>query len=351
MSFTFQDIGEAAAGCNCTCSSGSTCQITATVKSCTGTLLVGATVTVTQGATTTGTCSTDSSGVCSVTVPATGTYNVAATMSGYGPFNQNVTVSSCPGTTTVTLALQAVADQSSITVRGCGSVVLPTATLTVGGGTYTANSSGVIYFTMPVGSGQSFSVSDTTGRFISQTGTTSLSSCTGTASINGNTYTLSAASGYVCNVITSCNPYPVSTTLYISTPPVTLVAIYNQYGSSSWEVCGTFNTSYLCTGGPPPTSCNTTYAAGVAACILNYLTATTLDIDVWAYNFSTYRCYSASGWTTCPGTPVYACNGHTELTIPVSMTLDSCMPFSASGSLSVEAFPFTEWNGSYTVTE
>lgn len=169
---------------------GDVCRICATVTDCFSTPISGATVTVKQAGSTVGTCTTDAAGKCCVDVPASGSYNVAASKAGY--VGQNVDVSvSCPETKNVALTMRTTGTAHRFFASGCGSLGLPGVTLTIGGGSYTTDASGFAYYSLPPGT-YSWTATPPTG-FDAKSGS---QSHTCLQSLWGQPFTVS--SGYVC---------------------------------------------------------------------------------------------------------------------------------------------------------
>jgi hypothetical protein len=183
-----------------------------TVKTCAGAFVPGETVTVTKG-TFTATCTTDASGTCCVDVSSagSGTYTVSCSKAGYTSQSKTVAVT-CPGTTAVSLTSDPVGNANiKFSVYGCGSMVLPGATVTIGGGSYTTDSSGVVLTSLPPGT-YPYTVAFPP-RFVSQSGSLTV----GCSPTSGNTFTLLPAAGYVCCGITAGHtPMPMKSTLNVS---------------------------------------------------------------------------------------------------------------------------------------
>jgi hypothetical protein len=206
VALTFQDVG----ACNCP---APTCQICVNVKTCAGVNQAGATVTISQGGATVGSPgTTDASGnYCQdVTATGSGTYNVATTLAGNVGSNKDVVVT-CPGTTNVSLTVVATANKIRVHVNGCNAAALPGANVTVGGGSYSTDSSGNADFSLPAGS---YSCTVSKSRFTSQTFTLTVSGCGGSTTSK----TLAAATGYVCCAFGGAysGPIPCADTLNTS---------------------------------------------------------------------------------------------------------------------------------------
>ena len=318
--------------CNC-----SGCQICVTVLDCNGAAVSGATVTVKQGATTIGTCTTNASGQCCVTVPASGTYNVAVTKTGYNGSNQNVSLT-CPGTTNVTLYAYTGAGGVTIHVIGCDvSLGLQGATVTFNGGSYTTNSSGYTpTIAAPAGT-YTWTASKT--RF--NTGTSSVT-VTGPCSGNGAAITLTPATGYTCGP-DGCqicgDAWPTSLT--ITTPVGTFTVSW--VSGCIYQGCVYFShTVDNCHGGT---------VAGSVPLLINYTPGGTGV--VYQYLFTPLT-YSGGTWTNC-ASGTYTCGGCTcflATTAASSPTSETCPPgYSASGTMTGLTGLDAIFNGPWIVSE
>lgn len=187
---TRQDIG----ACCCGGGGGCTCPSTICVTACGGTTaILGATVTVSTLApvlTVTGGCVS----VCLDTLGGAGSYQVTVSKTGFITYSNTLALT-CHGTKFIQLLPVASTSTVTFNVTGCCSKLLPGATVTVGGASYTTDSSGQVKLGITDAGTYAWSVSKS--RFVTQTGSFTITACNGggIAAINR---TLVPASGFHC---------------------------------------------------------------------------------------------------------------------------------------------------------
>ena len=330
MSFTKWDIGE------CCCGGGS-CVIAITVTGAGGCTVngpvSGATITVTGP--TGGTCTTDSLGQCVIDITAggPGVYTICAAKTGSNGSCKTVTIG-CPGLTPVSLLVyptSSTAGTATFNVKGCLSGVLPGATVTIGGGSYLTNSSGVAG-PIPVGNG-TFPWTVSKSRFDTASGSLTITSCSNSTQ----NVTLTPSSGYVC----ACCVDPLPSTLFFTGP---LGNVTLTWDGTEYTGCGTF------TGTLIDHTCFTTATAAVAYLVLfncsqlQYLTkGTTANPTV--YNFS-----------GCPSPTTPCTTGVTSIGLTGTCSIsggeyDCSLPFSATGTVSGGTGLTAIFNGGFAITE
>ena len=232
MSLTMFDVGNTSP---CTCGSISTCEICTTVTTCGGTVPVAsALVTVSQGGSTVGTCTTNSSGYCCIAGLTAGTYTVSVAKTGSNGSNTTVTIT-CPGTTNVSLICNpTLGPHADFYVGGCNELALPGASVSItgpgGGGSGTTDASG---HAGPLAlTNGTYTWNASAPRFVSQTGTCTISGCTGGCMIS---ITLLPATGYVC--FGSGCAYPYKTTMYLTLP---VGSVTMTYSGGPWNGSGSY---------------------------------------------------------------------------------------------------------------
>ena len=321
----------------CGCGGGTACQVATTVTTCAGAAVAGATVTVTQSGTTIGTDTTDSSGNACVTVPATGTFNVAVAKTGYAGSNQDVSVT-CPTTVPVSLTANASGSGSRWSAVGCNSIALPGATLAINGGNYTTDSSGnTPYIALPNGT---YTWTLSKSRFVTQTGSGTIGSCF-TSGVGGY-YTLSPAPGYACSL--DCVD-PIATTLYFTCAAGSLTL---TYAGGTWTGCGSLS--------KPVDNCAGGTVAGSTPWIVYLLGSLTIPTGVVFVDANFYTKYEAVTLTSCAGL-TYTCPPGGCVCTSVNAgstpaTTQDCPPtVNFSGTFSGFTGPRAIFNGTWTVTE
>jgi hypothetical protein len=203
----------------CCCGGGGcTCSTTICVESCSGSALVGATVTVGSLAPVT-TGATGCVSICLDSLGGAGSYQVKVSDSGYIPYSNTLSLT-CNGTKTTKL-LPTGSPSILFQVYGCCSQVLPGATVTIAGATYTTDSSGQASIGLTDAGAYPWSISKS--RFDTTTGSTTIGACPGTTDV---TETLTAASGY------ECAPTNCAATITLADPiPDTLTLTDSVYGA------------------------------------------------------------------------------------------------------------------------
>jgi hypothetical protein len=188
MPFSMGDIG----GCCCG-GSGCTCSSAICVTACGGAALIGATVTVgtlAPVATETGGCVS----VCLDSLGGAGSYQVTVSNPGYITYSNTLPLA-CNGTKFVQLLPVGSGSAATFTITGCCSQPLPGATVTVGGASYTTNASGQVELGLTDAGTYSWSVSK--ARFVTQTGSFTITACSSGGAVTEN-LTLLPASGFLC---------------------------------------------------------------------------------------------------------------------------------------------------------
>lgn len=319
--------------------------------SCTGTLTVnvkcggvtnlsGATVSVTLGATTvSGT--TNASGNVVLTLNAAGTWAGTVTLAGYATINftqvfacSNVTKNISTWLSPITIAGK---------VRGCGSLPLPGASVTLTQsastiGTGTTDGSG--NFSISVNSdGSNITITVSKSRFNSSITTISGVYCSPPSSTIGNVTLTPVGTGYDCDC---CGPVPVPTTLYLTTMFGSVVTLTST-GLGAWTGTDTVNllAKTDCSG-----STNT------VAVTFNYVFCTGASI-------SGSFCTLGAGVHCCPSGPICSSNGVIADTIlgynpngyGYGVSSYTNVPFNASGTMSYYDGTDTQFFGSFTITE
>ncbi|MGZ3299315.1 MAG: carboxypeptidase-like regulatory domain-containing protein [Isosphaeraceae bacterium] len=343
--FNTWDIG--ACGCG-----PPACQICVSATTCQGSLIGGATITLTQSGTTIGTGTTASvtGGYC-FTGLAAGSYNVAVTKTGYTGSNQNVTLS-CPGTQNVVLWLTTTsAPTVSFTVTGCGGQNLPGATVTIGGGTYTTNSSGVAG-PIALGNG-TYPVSiSKSPRW--QTLTPSNVVVSGCVASGGGTFALTPASGYVCCLPASGGSIcadPIATTLLFTGPAGNALLTYQASPGCTYGGCGFASGATMITGSPCDVS------SGSAGFGVNWDPSGGVGAFGFSYTYG-YGLHSGTHgftWTNLISCEFGTWTGPCTVFInfgPVSSSTIVCPPaFQVSGTVAGVTGLGAIFNGAWTITE
>lgn len=199
-------------------------QVCVNVKDdCTSANIAGATVTLKLHSTgaTIGSGVTDASGNLCISITADDYYDLTVSSGScntYVATNQHYTCT----TTNLNIRLRCAPSSNScvvFTIKGCGSLALPGATITVSGidsGSGTTNSSGQWTFCTLNSGTLNYTISGPGVRFVSQSSSIAITggTCGGNLTVNA---TLSAASGYTCCSPVSANtPFPVTTTMTIT---------------------------------------------------------------------------------------------------------------------------------------
>jgi hypothetical protein len=132
-------------------------------------------------------------------VGGAGTYPVTVSATGYITNTTSVALT-CGGTTTIQLRTTAMGSSFCITVFGC-CTTLENANVTIAGITTTTDNTGLVCTGITAPGTYSWSVSKTP-RFVTQTGTFTISSCSGSTQTIG--VTLAPASGFACALVGGC---------------------------------------------------------------------------------------------------------------------------------------------------
>jgi len=330
------------------CTASCTGTRTINVK-CGGVNLAGATVTITQGATSY-TLTTDASGNAVFTPGASGSWSVSATKSGYTT-GTNSFVFTCGTTGNTNVTVNGTTATLTGTIRGCNTVVLPGATVTVTDGattlaTATTDGSGNYTATWSSAGGTFVTVTVTytlNARFASNSASVSIPSCNGTATRNAG---LSPATGYQCD---PCGGVmPISETLTL-TPPFGSPMTLTWGAGSGWSGSHTptYTAAEFCDGST--TSKTSTifwrfsgFTIGVTSypCGLEYFSVVCGDVAVCGVG-------PFDGQLKHPF-PVITCATSAEVYATTAATHTNA-PFSATWSM--PSMPGTIGTGTATITE
>jgi hypothetical protein len=340
----------------CGCSTGGTCLICVTVKTCPGVAIAGENVTVSFGGTIVGTATTNSLGECciDVTSSGSGSYIVACVKTGYIGGNKTVTVA-CSGTTNVVLIDAPTSGGYSrfFHVYGCNSTHLQGATFIINGGTYTSDVNGLITYPIPPPGSYPVSLSWLPA-FVTITATQVVNSgCSIVSGAFGDPTTMTVASGYVCpgyNPICGAVPWPI--TLYCTHPVGSTTLTWG--GGNNWYGCGTWPTT-VTTGSP---TCTGTGSGN--GCYSVTLESSGIFFALTTYFNALGTAVICNGWTHCADAPTLICTGSGEFgggSFAATMSITCLTPgssvFGVSGTLASGTGPVSITNamtGGFVVT-
>lgn len=287
---------------------GSSCTGTVTINvKCGGTNVASATVTISQGGTTYATGSTNGSGNFSTTaLPASGTYDISVTKSGFATYTSTF-VYSCANIT-VNVVLSSSSNVVAGRVAGCGgNLVGASVTVTQGVstlGTGTTDGSGNYSITLSGWSSGAVTVTASKTRYASGSTSTTPSSCGATTTPS--TIVLTPATDYYCD---PCGgTVPIYKTLYLTQPwDGAIVAL--TAGGGGWSGTGTWT------------------GTGYADCGSATTSAITITVN-WSFNNT---CTVTLQWNGCAA-PNTSRN-------PISDAYASANPGSVASSFSFGSSP------------
>jgi hypothetical protein len=268
MALTYQDPG-------CCCSGGAcTCPTQICIEACGGTTPInGATITVaTLAPQTTGVSGCDT--FCLDPLGGAGSQQVTVSATGYYTYSNSVSLA-CNATETIKLLPITGNPSILFQINGCCALVLPGATVTIGGNNYTSDSAGQVKVGITDAGTYPWSVSKT--RFVTQTGSVTIGAC----AAGGATVTVNMAptTGYECGpggssggTIPLSLADPVPTTLFLTdsvwgSATLTYSSITHNWSGSititSPALCGCISQTGVvisynlaqCQGGSYVTSC------------------------------------------------------------------------------------------------
>ena len=280
--------------------------VTVNVK-CNSTNVASATVTISQGGTTYATGSTNGSGNFSTTaLPASGTYDISVTKSGFATYTSTF-VYSCANIT-VNVVLSSSSNVVAGRVAGCGgNLVGASVTVTQGVstlGTGTTDGSGNYSITLSGWSSGAVTVTASKTRYASGSTSTTPSSCGATTTPS--TIVLTPATDYYCD---PCGgTVPIYKTLYLTQPwDGAIVAL--TAGGGGWSGTGTWT------------------GTGYADCGSATTSAITITVN-WSFNNT---CTVTLQWNGCAA-PNTSRN-------PISDTYAAANPGSVASSFSFGSSP------------